>query len=265
MSKQYENAGNYNARVYLHAVFGTNPQPWPHWVWEQIPPLREANILELGAGNGMLWQANAHRIPEAWTITLSDFSPGMLQSARASLAAMEDRFNWTIIDAVSIPFPDASFDVLIGNHMLYHVSDLDRALAEFKRVLKPGGLLVASTIGSGNMREMVELARAFDANSHYPEVAYGIHSRFSLDHGADLLRDHFEHVDRRMYPNSLVVTDPDAILRYLLSCNGLLNGITALAPEDSERFSAFVRDINEHNPLTITTSTGLFLARNTIK
>lgn len=262
MSNQYANAGNYNARVYLHAAFGTNPLPWPHWVWEQLPDLSRANVLELGSGNGMLWLANRHRIPEAWTITLSDYSPGMLHAARTALAADQDRFEWATIDAVSIPFPGASFDIVIANHMLYHVSDLSRALAEINRVLKPGGLLVASTIGSGNMREMVKLAQDFDAGSGYPQVAYGIQSRFSLDNGASLLREHFDTIEVRAYPNELVVTEPDAILRYMLSCNELLEGIVALPPEQIDRFSAYIGQFNAINPLKITTSTGLFLARN---
>ncbi|TYP79487.1 class I SAM-dependent methyltransferase [Paenibacillus methanolicus] len=265
MFKQYENAGNFNARVYLHAAFGTNPRPWPHWVWEQIPPLPEADILELGSGNGLLWQANANRIPDAWRITLSDFSPGMLQAAKTSLAPIHDRFDWNMIDAISIPYPDASFDVVIANHMLYHVSGLDCALAEINRVLRPDGLLVASTVGSGNMREMTELALAFDAHSSYPGIAYGIQSRFSLDKGASLLRNQFEPIDLRLYPNTLIVTDPNAILRYLLSCNGLFDGLIILAPEEIQRFSAFVSHIDDDHPFTITTSTGLFLARKTNK
>ncbi|MFC4101746.1 class I SAM-dependent methyltransferase [Paenibacillus xanthanilyticus] len=265
MSKQYANAGNFNARVYLHAAFGTNPQPWPHWVWEQIPSMPNRHILELGSGNGMLWLANADLIPEEWTITLSDFSPGMLQAAQKSLAALQDRFDWRVIDAINIPLHDASVDIVIANHMLYHVSDLDRALAEIHRVLKPGGLLVASTVGSGNMREVAELVLAFNPSSSYPEIAYGIQSRFSLDNGASLLGTHFDTIDLRLYPNTLIVTDPHAILRYLLSCNGLFEGIHVLAPEDIDRFSAYVNHINENSPFTITTSTGLFLARKANK
>src|SRR5437868_570166 len=59
----------------------------------------------------------------ACQITLSDFSPGMLQEARQNLAGSPQSFSFQVIDAQSIPLDAGSCDCVIANHMLYHVPD----------------------------------------------------------------------------------------------------------------------------------------------
>ena len=63
-------------------------------------------------------------------------------------------------DVQEPPFEDASFDVVVAAWMLYHVPDLDRAVAELARVLRPGGRLVATTNAADHLQEMLELAGA---------------------------------------------------------------------------------------------------------
>ena len=94
--------------------------------------------LEIGAGTGYfslnLLQAGVLR--EA---TCTDISPGMV----ATLAANAERLGLEVraarADAESLPFADASFDLVFGHAVLHHLPDLQRAFAEFHRVLRPGG------------------------------------------------------------------------------------------------------------------------------
>ena len=58
------------------------------------------------------------------------------------------------MDAQDIPFEDDTFGCVVANHMLYHVPDLDKGLAEIRRVLKPGGKLYAATNGEAHMLEL---------------------------------------------------------------------------------------------------------------
>ena len=57
-------------------------------------------------------------------------------------------------DAAALPFSDAAFDVVTARHMLYHVPDVAAVLAEFRRVLKPGGRFLAVTNAEGYMAEL---------------------------------------------------------------------------------------------------------------
>lgn len=141
LNEQYKDASNLNARIQLHQRFGTSKVDWHRWVFEQFALAAGSRILELGSGPGHLWQKNLDRIPPHCQITLSDFSEGMLQEAKNNLAQSASRFSFQVIDAQSIPFGDASFDVVIANHMLYHVPDRARLLRNPARLATTGTLL----------------------------------------------------------------------------------------------------------------------------
>jgi ubiquinone/menaquinone biosynthesis C-methylase UbiE len=94
--------------------------------------------LEIGAGTGYftlnLLQAGAVR--EA---TCTDISPGMMRILSANADRLGLKVRTARADAESLPFPDESFDLVLGHAVLHHLPDLDRAFAEFHRVLRPGG------------------------------------------------------------------------------------------------------------------------------
>jgi SAM-dependent methyltransferase len=81
-----------------------------------------------------------------------DFSSGMLEVAKAKTDAVE----WLQGNAMQLPFADSSFDVVTARHMLYHVPDMNKAILESKRVLKPGGRFMAVTNDDGYMLEFWE-------------------------------------------------------------------------------------------------------------
>ena len=151
---QYRDATNLSARINLHARFSTNAYGWHRWVFDQFEPRPHWRVLELGCGPGTLWLKNRDRLPEDWDIMLSDFSPGMLEEARRKLASLPHPFAFRQMDAQAIPLPDASLDAVIANHMLYHIPDRQKAFAEIRRVLKPGGRLYAATNGHNHLREL---------------------------------------------------------------------------------------------------------------
>src|SRR5207249_3059431 len=124
------------------------------WVFDRICLPAKARVLELGCGPGTLWRENGERIPADWEITLTDFSPGMVQEARHNLRDVPRNFAFALADAQAIPYPSGSFDAVIANHMLYHVPDRERALSEVQRVLQPGGRLYAATCGQTHLREL---------------------------------------------------------------------------------------------------------------
>ena len=138
---QYADSRNLDARFQLHDRFSVNQYGWHEWVFDHLQLPGRARVLEIGCGPGLFWQKNASRRPASWDVTLTDLSPGMLADARRALASPGATHRYATADARHLPWPDAQFDTVIANHMLYHVPDRPRALAEIRRVLRPGGRL----------------------------------------------------------------------------------------------------------------------------
>src|SRR5262249_14678806 len=208
---QYRDDTNLNARSALHERFSVNPVGLQRWVFDQLDLPARARILEVGCGPGNLWVANLARIPEGWRIVLSDFSPGMVEVACRRLSGR--RFAFEVAEAEAIPHRAGTFDAVIPHHLLYHASNRCRCFAECGGVLKPEGVLYAVTNGLGHMREIDGLLAARGVGE-----AGARHSRaFGLETGSDQLRSSFGKVELRRYEDRLEVTDPDAIVAYVLS------------------------------------------------
>lgn len=258
--QQYANAEKFNARIRLHAQCATNKYPWPLWVFDQFEKKEKLKILELGCGTGMLWQVNATRIPLDWDITLSDFSEGMLKETKDRLKTLKFEFKYEVINAESIPYPDNNFDAVIANHLLYHVPDLEKALAGIARVLKPGGKLYSTTVGKNNMLEMKQLVTEFTHDQKYQEVLGTIESNFSLDNGTEYLNRYFQAIHIVLYQNRLCINDAELLAEYVLSCNGLKPGVEVLNPGRAGEFKDFVQNmIKTRDQIVITTESGMFI------
>ncbi len=250
---QYGKPDNLQARINLHERFSDNPYDWMLWVLDQIPLGERAVIVEVGSGTGRLWKTNAHRLGPGWDISLSDQSAGMVTQARALLADVAHPFRFEISPADRIPRPDASADVVIANHMLYHVPDLPAALAEIRRVLKPEGALYAATNGDGHMRELDELYSAFTGGG----TRLGMSLSFTLENGAELIRPVFPNVRLIRCDDALLVDDAAALVDYIAS----MTSSTSAGPE-RERLLAFIRArlAEQGGQMRITKDSGLFIA-----
>ena len=251
---QYKDATNLNARVTIHDRFSTNPYGWFNWVFDiliKLPP--DSKILELGSGPGFLWKSCIDRIPPGWKITLSDLSPGMLDAAWRNLVVTGRAFRFKEIDAQSIPFQDETFDAVIANHMLYHVPDLTKALIEIKRVLKPGGHLIATTVGENHMREIADRFR----HIHASDVWESFVAPFTLENGMEQLQHYFSQVTLSRYEDNLQVTEIQPLMDYILSgirVRELPEGKLELLRRDLEK------ELEGKGSIFITKDSGLFEA-----
>lgn len=104
-------------------------------------PPRFGRSLEVGAGTGYfsLHLLMAGVVGEA---TCTDISPGMLEVLRANAERLGLDVATAVADAERLPFDDESFDLVLGHAVLHHIPDVERAFAEFRRVLKPGATIV---------------------------------------------------------------------------------------------------------------------------
>ena len=260
VAAQYRDAGNLNARIALHARFSANPYGWMRWSFEQMRLAPGMRILEVGAGPATTWQRNLERVPPGCDITLTDLSPGMVEQARQNLSRAEPPFAFQVANVESLPCADADYDLVIANHMLYHVPDLAKGLSEIRRVLKPGGRLYAATNGLDNMAELSALLARFDPTQPYDVSA--IIAPFCLENGAELLAPYFFPVRLLVYDDSLLVTEPEPLVAYAASMGSLAGQFTA---DKRARFAEFVAGevgdaVARDGALRIRKSAGLFEA-----
>jgi ubiquinone/menaquinone biosynthesis C-methylase UbiE len=261
---QYRDASNLEARIALHRRFSAGEKPLPRWIFEQLDLPPDARILELGCGPGQLWSENEERIPDGWTVTLTDASPGMVRAARERLGP-DRRMAFRVADAQDIPFRDGAFDAVIANHMLYHVPDMPRALSEVVRVLSPGGCLYAATNGECHMRELGPMRHVLDP-SHPPDAATKEPIGFSLENGAAQLSQWFLEVSLRRYEDALVVTEAAPLVEYLLSGASADAAVRETGSEELARRAPMLRKLldeklAERGEIRITKDSGLFVAR----
>jgi SAM-dependent methyltransferase len=234
--EQYRDDSNLNARVELHRRFSTNPEPWHRWVFDRFELPAQATILEVGCGPGWLWRENLDRLPEGWELTLADLSAGMIEKAREGLG---ERAEYRVADVQDLPFDDESFDGAIANHMLYHVPDRPRALAEIARVLRPGGLFYASTNGTDHLKEIKAL--------YVHREPWG----FRLEEAGDELRQVFVDVEVELFPGDLEVTEAEPVIAFVHSMDPGIDGL-----EETVRAR-----IEAEGSFHVTKSGGLFSCR----
>jgi SAM-dependent methyltransferase len=188
---------------------------------------------------------------------LADLARGWDIAARPHLAAA---------DIQALPLPGASCDVALAMHMLYHVPDIERAAHELRRVLRPGGALLAVTNSAYHNQELFalyETAFASVAGDGAPGERWD--RRFELENGTALLQTAFAQVERRDITGALVIPEATPVLRYLDSTRAtrapaLPDRVTW---EDLMAEAARIvdRTIVEQGAFRVTTHAGVFVCR----
>ncbi len=96
--------------------------------------------LEIGSGTGY-FALNLLRAGAIGEATCTDLSPGMLAALARNARELGLPVRTRVAEATALPFPPASFDLVVGHAVLHHLPNLDSAFAEFRRVLAPGGIV----------------------------------------------------------------------------------------------------------------------------
>lgn len=256
LKTQYQNASNISARISLHTLFSSNRQGWFPWIFEHCSICPHEHILEIGCGDGSFWYDNLSRLTSDVSITLSDKSDGMIRDARRNLGDEDSRFSYASFDCQDIPYKDDQFDLVIANHVLFYCSDIDAALCEIRRVLKPQGRFVCSTYGADHMKEITHLVTSFDDRI----VLSGekLYLRFGRENGSKILSRYFAYTSWFSYPDSLLITQSTPLISYILSCHG--NQTQYIL----DRYREFCNHVERsvRNGLTVTKDAGIFLCKN---
>lgn len=252
--EQYKNAKNLNDRISLHEKYSTNKHGWFNWLFYQIDFSRVNRLLELGCGNGKLWQENRIELRNR-EIFLSDISEGMVEEVRNKLGS---DFNCIVADAEKIPFKDSYFDTIIANHVLFYLNDLNLGLKEIDRVLKSDRILYCSTYGKNHMKEITEIVQNFDSRINLSN--HSLYDIFGLENGEDILSKYFSNIQRMDYQDSLEITESKPLIDYIMSCHGNQNEI--LGPRLNE-FKEYIEELLKNNgKIVVTKQAGLFVCKN---
>jgi SAM-dependent methyltransferase len=174
----------------------TGPDP-KEVAFEAIAEVRPRRVLEVGSGRGELAARISNELGA--DVTAVDQSERMVQLTRArGVKAL-------VGDVQALPFADGQFDCAVAAWMLYHVPDLNRGVAELRRVLRQSGRLVAVTNSEWNLPELW---------GRFGEEAERGHT-FSAETGEWALLRHFTIVERRDVHGTVTFPDWEAARSYV--------------------------------------------------
>ncbi len=167
-----------------------------------------SRVVELGFGSGWLLEALRDQLPETQLHGL-DMSLGFV-----GRAYQEHRSDARVLigDMERLPYREDAFDVVATCWTLYFMRDIDIALEEIKRCLKPGGRLIAATNAPDHELEVGELiSEAIRLALGREEPDHDVGHRFDLATGAASLSRHFSRVEVRRWDGELVLVDPNDV------------------------------------------------------
>lgn len=274
--EQYQNEANLKIRISLHEQYATNKMGWFPWIYQQIPWTKRNDtndgmkLLELGCGNGGFWTstcASIEQLPNDIQLYLTDISEGMIKDAKAHIRKKFKKDRRTIfkefkvVDCERIPYDKVTFDLVMANHVLFYPKNVDIAIKEIARVLKPDGMLLCSTYGKNHMKEITELVQAFDPKITLSEVP--LYEQFGLENGREHLEPYFEKVECALYEDELRVDAVEPLLQYILSCHGNQSDILSRRQEEFREF--LQEQLDRKGIITITKEAGTYRCLSPIK
>ena len=248
LSKEYEIGVKTVYTYYDLIVDHLNKMGFGNWIYSNYSISNGVKILELGCGTGTIWLGRKEI--DNCSLILSDLSEGMLNTAKSNLSNYKN-IEYKIIDIQEIPYEDNSFDIVIANMMLYHVPDINKGLAEVKRVLKNDGVFYTATYGeNGIMQHLSKLLSSYGVEDN-------TNKNFTLQNGKNILNRYFDSVLRLDYDDSLEVTNVDDIIEYIYS----LPSMTSLSNINRDKMKSILIDNMENGVLYIPKEYGMFICK----
>lgn len=206
----YDADDDLRVRREMHIQYSERRDDFQQWVLGHLPLRPDDALLDVGTGPGdfpRLLRARGH----TGRLVGCDLSEGMMQTAQAAAPTLA----WFVADAQALPFAADAFQGTLARHMLYHVPDIPRAVAELARVTQRGGWLAAVTNSAASMEPFMSIWEGVE----HPLVAEEprINSRFSLENGAEFLAPHFGLVVTHVREDALLLPSVEPLQAYLAS------------------------------------------------
>lgn len=260
---QYATDEGLRIRIDTHRHYGTGPK---EDIFDRITDLMAARVrpravLDLGAGTGNWYRAIRRRLGDEVHYTAIDQSAGMVERL-GKVVQGDANARVQAADILDLPWDAPRFDWVGAHFMLYHVSDIPRALESAWALVRPGGILAAATNGVPSYRELFDLARRAAAYVGAHVERDEVVSRFHLDNGATFFPASPERV---VWQGGFRFPSPEPALRYLASgpMRAHLGGM-AEDPDRVEKALAWVgqeidRIVAEQGAFTVHSEAGVFV------
>ena len=259
----YDNHDRLQVRIDTHRRYNQPQVDFMAWVLDQLPWRGTELVIDIGCGSG----AYIPKVQSRGRVYIGgDLSLGML----TGLPNEVKRVN---LDAQRLPFADHTADVILANHMLYHVPDQPRALRQVRRVLHPDGVLLASTNSERSRQEFNELIALSLADLGFEQSSADLtpEGRFKLENGAELLAQVFSDVTRHDSETAFVFPSAAPVLAYLASVYDWreweieteeAHGRVVTWPMLRERLEQrLAAHFAQHDTLRVSTLSGVFVCR----
>ena len=168
-----------------------------------------------------------------------------------------------VADAQSLPFGDNGVDLTLAMHMLYHVPDRARAIAELRRVLRPDGVALVVTNADAHMHELDDLlVECAAAATGIERAPIGSAILFKMEGGAAELEATFESVSAHHFVSELVVDAVPPVVAYRASMQMFVadneRELEAVIGELERRMGEIIA---AEGAFRITTESGCFVCR----
>ena len=261
--KMYATAELLALRIQSHKLYTRPEVDFASWVLDHVPWRGDEVVLDIGCGAGLYVEPVYDRLAQGGRLLLGDLSFGMLLDVAKSSSLSANLLNG---DAMHLPLPDNCCDVVLANHMLYHVPSMDRAVIEAHRVLRSGGYLLAATNARDSMRGFVRLVQSAALALGYPIAVpeSPVLIKFNLENGLSLFENVFSNAKIFKFASALVFHSPEPAIAYLNSLSQTYKVLLAeelnwdaVLDEAQRQIASIVATRGE---FLVSKTTGLFVA-----
>jgi SAM-dependent methyltransferase len=225
---QYRDDSNLAARQAIYAYQQPRVNLWS-WALSLAELDGSETVVDVGCGNGRYLRQLQGEGHNGLTVGI-DLSAGML----AGVATDDPDQALVQADATRLPFQDGGVDVALAMHMLYHVPNPGLAVAELRRIVRPGGRVLVLVNSADALRELRQLISDVATELDIP-LGSPTTWRLDVDRGAEMVSTAFDVVERHEVRAELVVPDPEPVVAYVASLAG--------EQRDSERRDQFYERI----------------------
>jgi SAM-dependent methyltransferase len=187
---------------------------------DAVAAAQPKRVLDVGCGLGELGERFQNEL--GVQVCAIDVSPRMVELSKAR--GLDARLG----DVEQLPYREHEFDCVFAGWVLYHVPNLERAVAECARVLTTNGTLVATSVGAANIAEVWELIGIDEPREQL---------KFARENGEEVLRPHFSDIERHDFDGELVFPDTETLRTFVASTIDRAH-LAPQVPEIAEPFRA---------------------------